>query len=347
MSDGSHDLLPEDFCQMTPPYEIKKNLLGQYVVHYGCPKCGERLKSAMTDSGNADSCPVCQARFVVPGSHERERMFTEQEAARIQKEERQREKEIAAEELRRQQFADLTQLEQEQAELAEAIQQCEQECQHEQQNRFPPTERRCPFCAEQVQPTAIKCKHCGEFIDGRQSPSPAVEQFRHPSAQSAQVNPPQKAITNGLAACLAVLLIAVCCGIPMCSEMGGRKSSSTPRGSRQSGRDSSSTHAREWYEGGTLHQKSGLEWQTASYGDKLATCGDLVTKMWQDGNLKSSIAAGISSVDDVRPLAQELVTFLDNSFKGDPDPEQNRVLLTNQTVAETAAIGMVMMGWTK
>ena len=31
--------------------------------------------------------------------------------------------------------------------------------------------RPCPFCAEQILVNAVKCKHCGEFLDGRQPES--------------------------------------------------------------------------------------------------------------------------------------------------------------------------------
>jgi TM2 domain-containing membrane protein YozV len=46
----------------------------------------------------------------------------------------------------------------------------------------PPTTKTCPFCFEQILPTALKCKHCGEFLDpslrrSRIVSSPAAPQF--------------------------------------------------------------------------------------------------------------------------------------------------------------------------
>lgn len=94
--------------------------------------------------------------------------------------------------------------------------------------------------------------------------------------------------------------------------------------------------AAKWYEGGTLHQASIGEWWQASQQNRLATCGDLIAHM----HLKGYLNLPITTVESIKPYAIELVSFISAATKDLDDVKLNKV-------AEFAAIGMGMMGWTK
>lgn len=105
--------------------------------------------------------------------------------------------------------------------------------------------------------------------------------------------------------------------------------------------------AAEWYEGGTLHSASALEWQQASQANKLATAADIAAVAYKNKLFKPEIQNAVTGVNSFLPLATGLVEGLDATFEPDPDPETNRVMFSNQKVNETSVMLMMTMGWLK
>ena len=56
--------------------------------------------------------------------------------------------------------------------------------------------KKCPFCAEEIQNDAIKCKHCGEFLDASGLPASAEKKTQWYFRKS-------------------FIIIAVCCAGPL------------------------------------------------------------------------------------------------------------------------------------
>ena len=106
----------------------------------------------------------------------------------------------------------------------------------------------------------------------------------------------------------------------------------------------------EWWEvEGTLHNASALDWQNASYANKLATCGNLMCTMYENGLLSQRISGDFDNrnMDDVRFWADSLVIVLDIAMERFPDAAENERVYANQTVSEVAAITLMMSNWLK
>ncbi|AQW73427.1 hypothetical protein E4T96_14325 [Shigella flexneri] len=106
-------------------------------------------------------------------------------------------------------------------------------------------------------------------------------------------------------------------------------------------------YASEWYEGGTLHKANALEWQKASYKNKLATSADFIAVLYNQGRLTPELSTQVKNMDDLKLLAEELTKQLDMAFEPFADKKKNRKVYQNQSVSNTAVSLMLMMGWIK
>ena len=71
-----------------------------------------------------------------------------------------------------------------------------------------PEHRACPFCGEQILTVAIKCKHCGEFLDGRDSGQPA--QAAQPSNVVVQQMAEGLFLQTMNVGCAVVIFVVLC-----------------------------------------------------------------------------------------------------------------------------------------
>ena len=94
--------------------------------------------------------------------------------------------------------------------------------------------------------------------------------------------------------------------------------------------------AKEWYEGGTLHSANIGQWKQASYENKLATCADILARLWLDGDLNIRV----NNMYEFKPYVQELVDFIDSATKGVEG-------VNRDNVSFFAFLGIKMMGWLK
>ena len=57
--------------------EIKQTYVGKHLVFYRCPVCQEKLKSALRNAGNHETCPACKHQICVPGKSALEQNLSE------------------------------------------------------------------------------------------------------------------------------------------------------------------------------------------------------------------------------------------------------------------------------
>lgn len=81
--------------------------------------------------------------------------------------------------------------------------------------------KKCPYCAEEIQDEAIKCKHCGSLISGSDSDDTQPTMIKETSRS--RNNTP---LALG---CAVLIIIALALGLSFCSNLGSGSSSNSSK----------------------------------------------------------------------------------------------------------------------
>ena len=83
------------------PFALYKNLMRKIYVKFSCPGCGLELHNSLDESGNKETCPGCQATFVIPGEAKKRELEKQRLAEEAKKRELEKQKVAAEEEKKR------------------------------------------------------------------------------------------------------------------------------------------------------------------------------------------------------------------------------------------------------